>query len=557
LVFRMARATKRQDSSAGQFYERVPADLRDRIRGKTLLVELPAVGSLPSVTISATAGTFVRFSLRAADPVAVKYRHAAAREQINRQYDAFRRGTIGLTHKQLVALSGEVYRLYIDRFHENPGAPDQWAAVKAFNRAASEGRLLIVPTASPNDLDTIPDAQRAFGNDLTSGINALPRSQGVSPLESRFGWLTNWVLTKHGLMIDDDARGQLLALIASAATDAAWQLKRNASGDYSPDPKADRFPKYEATGTALSLDGLFDKWKVETKPSASTLSTWGGRPLTSLKQHVGLKASDIRQIEPEDIVAWKDAVVALGLATKSINGTYLGMANAIFNYAVANRLITSNPATGVRAAGKTKAGTGQLPYENAEVARLLALARKEDRPDRRWLPWLAATTGARIGELAQLWGSRIKEIDGIPAMVLAPAEDGGSLKNEGSERTVPLHPALIEQGFLDFVKARGAGPLFYRKSSGKPAKKHASKGVTNRLAGWVREAGFDDPRKAPNHAFRHWFKSAAARAGIADSMADAIQGHAGRTVASRYRHFDLKSMADAIASLHMPSVTDR
>src|SRR5690606_22292015 len=99
-----------------------------------------------------------------------------------------------------------------------------------------------------------------------------------------------------------------------------------------------------------------------------------------------------------------------------------------------------------------------------------------------------ATTGARIGELAQLWGSRIKEIDGIPAMVLAPAEDGGSLKNEGSERTVPLHPALIEQGFLDFVKARGTGPLFYRKSSGKPAKKHASKGVTNRLAGWVREA---------------------------------------------------------------------
>ncbi len=141
-------------------------------------------------------------------------------------------------------------------------------------------------------------------------------------------------------------------------------------------------------------------------------------------------------------------------------------------------------------------------------------------------------------------------------IILAPAEDGGSLKNEGSERTVPLHPALIEQGFLDFVKERGTGPLFYRKSSGKTTKKHASKGITNRLAGWVREIGFDDPRKAPNHAFRHWFKSAAVHVGISDSMADAIQGHAGKTVASRYRHFSIKGMADAIALLPLPPTAD-
>lgn len=557
MVFRMARATTRNDSSAGQFYERVPADLRDRIRGKILLVELPAVGSLPPVTVSATAGTFLRFSLRAADPAAVKYRQVAASEQVNRQYEAFRKGPTGLTHKQLVALSGEVYRLYIDQFQENPGTPDQWAAVKAFNRAASEGRLLIVPVASLNDLDTVFAAEATFGADLTLGINALPRSESAPALEARFGWQTNWVLTKHGLMVDAETRTRLLTLVGSAMTDAAWQLKRNAAGDYSPDPKADRFPKFEATGSGLSLEALFDKWKAETKPSASTLSTWRGLPLASLKDHLANKSSDVRRIEPEDIIAWKDAIVARGLAAKSINGTYLGMANAIFNYAVMNRLMAANPAAGVRVAGRARAGTGQLPYENAEVARLLDLAQKEARPDRRWLPWLAASTGARIGELAQLWGSRVKEIDGIPVIVLAPAEDGGSLKNEGSERTVPIHSTLIEQGFLEFVKGRGTGPLFYRKSSGKLTKKHASKGVTNRLAGWIREAGFDDPRKAPNHAFRHWFKSAAVRVGISDSMADAIQGHAGKTVASRYRHFSIKGMADAIALLPLPPNTNQ
>jgi hypothetical protein len=62
------------------------------------------------------------------------------------------------------------------------------------------------------------------------------------------------------------------------------------------------------------------------------------------------------------------------------------------------------------------------------------------------------------------------------------------------------------------VKVRGKGPLFYGRSSGDPTRKHASKGVSNRVGEWVRASGFTDPRKDPNHALRHWFKSAASRA---------------------------------------------
>ena len=94
-------------------------------------------------------------------------------------------------------------------------------------------------------------------------------------------------------------------------------------------------------------------------------------------------------------------------------------------------------------------------------------------------------------------------IDGIHVLELRPAEDGGSFKNEGSERTVPLHPAIIAEGFLDFVKVRGKGPLFYGRSSGDPTRKHASKGVSNRVGEWVRASGFTDTRKDPNHALRH------------------------------------------------------
>jgi hypothetical protein len=37
-----------------------------------------------------------------------------------------------------------------------------------------------------------------------------------------------------------------------------------------------------------------------------------------------------------------------------------------------------------------------------------------------------------------------------------------------------------------------------------------------------------------------------------DSLADAIQGHAGHSVASIYRHFDLETLAKGIASIPVP-----
>jgi integrase len=178
--------------------------------------------------------------------------------------------------------------------------------------------------------------------------------------------------------------------------------------------------------------------------------------------------------------------------------------------------------------------------------------KKETNPARRWLPWLAALSGARIGELAQLWGEEIKIENGVHFMQIKAAPDGGSLKTHNSERQVPLHPALINDGFLDFVKAKGGGPLFYRRSSGDPNKRHASKGISNHVAEWIREQGFRDPRKAPNHALRHWWKTAALNTGLQDSLANAIQGHAGRSVASTYRHFDLKKLAEGVASIPVP-----
>jgi integrase len=86
--------------------------------------------------------------------------------------------------------------------------------------------------------------------------------------------------------------------------------------------------------------------------------------------------------------------------------------------------------------------------------------------------------------------------------------EAGALKTAGSERKVPLHPLVLDLGFLDFVKARRAGPLFFDPSRRRAAAKIVGKNVTR----WVHGLGINvglRVRKAPNHAWRHFFRTSA------------------------------------------------
>lgn len=349
MVLRMARPTHRENSSRFQFRQRVPADVAHVARGKLVLVELPASPMEPPVTISALAGTFIKFSLRTGDPALAKIRHAAANTQVARHFSAWRTGPTTLPLRTLVALSGEVYRLYVQKFEEEPGSPDDWAAFKAFNRAAREGRLLNAPLLHPGARQLATDASTAFGpGDLSAAVNRLPTSpHGSTALERRFGMVTDWVLQKHGLSVDQDTRERLLVQVELAATDAAWALKRNASGDYTPDPKAARFPPVSVAAPTITLDALFEKWEKETKPAASTRTSWLSN-LRSLKEHLGETAGDISKINAEHILAWKDAAVERGLTAKTINDSYLGSMKALFGYGLRNKLLATNPADGIR-----------------------------------------------------------------------------------------------------------------------------------------------------------------------------------------------------------------
>lgn len=504
---RMTTATTRRDSSFPFIQKRVPQDVVARARGRSYPITLPAFGPTPERVVEVTIRPVIKLSLQVRDPAAVKARVGAVTSQLERIFESIRGSAVELSHKQAVALSGEIYRLVVDRFEMNPGDPVDWNTWKGFHWAAMEGRLPDPPTITWREIMIERNAalgclSAANQPILVDVYDDLPLGDSDRSLEVHFGLLASWVLARHALEVTPSSRLRLLRQVAEAALDAGWAMKRAAQGDYTPDPRASRFPAFVSDNrpSGMSIQELFDHWRAEARPAPSTLTTWKA-VIVSLRAHA--QDEQVARLTASQITSWKDKLVGQNYSAANINGTYLACVHALLAHGVRNGIVAQNAASGIGVKEKRIAGTGKLPYEDTEVAALLALAAEEKHPARRWIPLLAACSGARAGELAQLWAERVREIDGILAMELRPAEDGGTFKNPGSERVVPLHPLLVEAGFFDFAKTKGRGPLFYGRVTGR-GERHASKGTVNHLAGWIRkQPGFDNPRKAPNHALRH------------------------------------------------------
>lgn len=146
--------------------------------------------------------------------------------------------------------------------------------------------------------------------------------------------------------------------------------------------------------------------------------------------------------------------------------------------------------------------------------------------------------------LAQLRKQDLRRIGEHWVITITP--EAGTVKTNEA-REVVLHPHLAELGFPEFVAKAPAGHLFL-----KPAKdgdvRGPLRGLKNRLAAFAREV-VPDPNVAPNHGWRHRFKTIGMEAGVAPRVLDAIQGQAPRSVADSYGDVTVKTMAEAIGRL--------
>ena len=507
MVLRMTRPHKRLDSSFLSYRKRVPDDLR-AIVGKRE----------------------IKISLRTRDPAEAKIAHAKVAAEIEARWAQLRRGVISVSQKQAVAMAGEIYRELVAAHEENPGEPGDWKG----SLLIDWGFLRPEKNIKVHMMGTAPDESREAFEKMRL---------------NRHGRIVQDYLDRHGYRVDDESLMRIKKAANEAIMQGREQLLRNAGGDYRPDPEAGRFPALELTsqatgngsvpaGQATPLD-VFERYAKESKLSPSTIKRW--RPIVAKvqKEHPCLSG-----ITPEWCIQWKNSLVQSGLSNNSIRNAYLASMRSLCNWAVINRELASNPFKEVTVKADKKRKMRQQGFLDSEARTILTATQApvptsfsaQHAAARRWVPWLCAYLGARVGEIGQLRGMDIKQEEGVWLVWITP--DAGSTKNE-SARYVALHPHLIEQGFLKFVQKSGAGPLFYdpRRRRKGSEQNPQSKKIGERIAKWVRELGVDDPNILPNHAWRHRFKTVARKVKMDVGARDYMQGHVPATEGEAYGDF--------------------
>jgi integrase len=361
-------------------------------------------------------------------------------------------------------------------------------------------------------------------------------------------------LAAKRLTLDPASQTMFLDFLTPDFFAALALLARRARGDYGPDKWAERFPRLEVTADpSLTPWVLFERWIAKARPANSTVDRWR---TVFLRLQSDFPNANAATLLPEQMQQWANGLIDAGRTARTVADVWVRAARTVFAWGIDEKMITRNPFVGWRVKVPKKIRTRETKaFTDDEIKTILSAAlavvvHNKGDAAKRWCPWLAAYSGARMGELTQLRGVDIVEQNGIHAMKISP--EAGTTKT-GKARTVPLHEHLIRQGFLTFVKSSGEGPLFYNEQKqptgpDDPTNPRKARYVKSRerVATWVRGLGVNDPELSPNHAWRHTFKAIGFRCGISEKLLDAIVGHAPASVGRGYGE---PTLADKVEEL--------
>ncbi len=392
-----------------------------------------------------------------------------------------------LSHREIMEVAADWYRGFVADWEDDPGDPEHWeilADVTA-DQAGETGIYL-----RPED---IAEARR--------------------------------VLEGRGISADPVSVRLLAETIWERKQSAARVLEARAEGDYSPDPMLARLPapKEPGAGTRQPLPGdeVVKAWAAERNPSQATLRKYH-RVFRHLARILGF--DDVRRITPEVVVKFKQARTAEKVDPGTIADDVLA-AGTVCNWAAKNKMLPGNPFAGLAPKVLRRGPAPREPYTDDEAKRVLLAARNETGW-LRWGPWLLAFTGARVSEFADMRRGDVRREGDVWIFDVRPIS-GREGKTDNFQRMIPIHPAIIAEGFLAYVDglpAAPSGPLFPSLSPD-PSGSRTIPG-TSKMGRWIRGAkvGIKDPKKAPNHSWRHRIEDELRKVRALPEVQDAITG---------------------------------
>lgn len=258
------------------------------------------------------------------------------------------------------------------------------------------------------------------------------------------------------------------------------------------------------------------------------------------------------------------------LSITSVNG-HMKNLSSIFNFSVRERLLDSNPASHVPLLkAKRSNSKKRVPFTYEELQNVFStpiysgckddehgysiIGTNKPRRHRFWVPLIALYTGMRLNEICQLFVNDIDVVEGIQVIHVRIDEEGiKTLKNDNSERIVPIHKSLIELGFLDYVKsikAQNHKQLF--PELGVSARHSFSDNFSKWFSRFLTASNLKRPGLC-FHSFRHTFRDECRVHDINKEIAAKLGGWKySDDVMDRYgKGYDLKTLQTEINKIHL------
>lgn len=184
-----------------------------------------------------------------------------------------------------------------------------------------------------------------------------------------------------------------------------------------------------------------------------------------------------------------------------------------------------------------------------------------------WLPLLAVFMGGRQNEFASLRVSDIREDveTHIPLMwIVRNTTAGKRVKSDAGERVIPIHPQIIQLGFLQYVAQRKTedGDEAWLFPLIAPDKRGGRKAWAKWWGRYLRDHIGVEDRSLVFHSFRHGFQDALRRATPDEELRDALAGRssAGKSVSRGYgakqmlQRWGVQKLHDVISAVSFPGL---
>lgn len=274
---------------------------------------------------------------------------------------------------------------------------------------------------------------------LAYSLNAMNPDDLLKKLKS--GQALDWTVKTPGLEIStdgsaDDHKNAMQALALILSRQAPAQLQTQTSSKI----------------VQVSLKEAVAEYRAERDSTIKprTRSAWDSE-FNQLTAGIGEKTI-VGEINQDTYIKFrkKKIDVLAPSSQDSRNNTYKNF----FDWCVERKHIESNPVVALkigknmRKTLQAERGREREPYNKDDLNTLFNEKSVQDikKPCLYWMPLIALFTGARAEEIANIKVDTIKEYESGKYQFTIEAS-----KTHAGVRTIPIHPRLIEAGFLNYI----------------------------------------------------------------------------------------------------------